>query len=401
MTCIINRINLKNLLLSVFGTIALSNATWAADTENPPEMKDVNIKEITQTWEKKIPYLKKPYRSAAPISLMDGIEVGKLGESGEDKNLILTFVKEVFNEPAAKERRDKCDSLLISYKGKLIFESYGRRGRVNVPHSQYGLTQIYTALALGRVIQLGYLKMTDLKSPCVKYLPQLDLKKLSKGVDSITIEEALTNHSGIRFDKRKKSNLRGQAFEGQARMQAYLECVRPIDPSSKEFHFQGFEAALIMQIIESIVPGSAEDFIQAEVLNKLGISKYVWEREPSGIPKSANGCSFRSRDMLKFGLLFTNQGKWQGEQLISQEFIQNALSPLAKAYGPYNYSYFIWQRGLSKDGKKANNIQLRGGKTSQLINIFPEHELIIVTTSHGNLQMIKDNTLRILPAFVK
>ena len=167
-------------------------------------------------------------------------------------------------------------------------------------------------------------------------------------------------------------------------MQAYLECIQPISPDSKKFAYQGFDAALIMQIIEVVVPGSAEDFIQKEVLGKLGITEYLWEREKSDLPRSSGATWFRSRDMLKIGMVFASHGKWNGKQLFSQEFMQKATSPLVKAYGPYRFGYFNWQRTIGKGDDNYMNIQLRGGKSGQLINIFPKQELIIVTTSHGN-----------------
>ena len=226
------KLNTKHIIL-LFALIILSSLSLIAENKKKlPQFADLNLKYLTVTWEKKLPYLASPYFSAAPQSLNDGIPVGQLIQPGIDHQKIINFAEEVFKEPA-KNRKDKSDSLLICYKGKLVFESYGRKGRVNLPHSQSSITTVYTALALARVIELGYLTVNDLKSPCVKYLTQLDLKKLPKGVESITIEEALTNHSGIRFIKPKKAKVRDKVYLGQKRIQAYLECIQPISPDSK------------------------------------------------------------------------------------------------------------------------------------------------------------------------
>ena len=74
------------------------------------------------------------------------------------------------NDPVKGKSTGTIDSLLIWSRGKLLFESYYRRSRANYPHYQMSITKSYTALALGRAIQLGYLKMEDLDKPAIGFL---------------------------------------------------------------------------------------------------------------------------------------------------------------------------------------------------------------------------------------
>jgi CubicO group peptidase (beta-lactamase class C family) len=95
------------------------------------------------------------------------------------------------------------DSLLISYYGKLVFESYYRRGRANFPHYQMSIAKLYTALAIGRAMQMGLLKMEDLDKPVIGFLKELNTTKLVAGADSITLSQAMQMSSGIRLADEK------------------------------------------------------------------------------------------------------------------------------------------------------------------------------------------------------
>ena len=364
-----------------------------------PEVTDLNAKDVSMEWEKRIPYLDEAYISTAPRDMGDDIPVGTLGHDGGDKEMILAFAREVAGD-TNPERKDKTDSLLISHKGKLIFESYFRRGRRNLPHFQMSITKSYTAFALGRAIQLGYLTMDDLDKPVVDFLKELDRGRLVEGADKVTLAEALNMHSGVKLVREKiiKYKEHPELLEGQKQIQAYLEDSNPIPPAPQTFGYKAADPAMIMQVLEVVVPGSAEDFIREELMGKMGITEYAWQDDTSGLPKSAAGSSFRSRDMLKFGMLIRDKGKWKGEQLIPQAFMERAVSPISVGWGINYYGYFCWHRTLKHDGENYPCIELRGAH-GQFVFVFPKQDLIVVATAHGVMTMLKEIPERIIPAF--
>jgi CubicO group peptidase (beta-lactamase class C family) len=82
-----------------------------------------------------------------------------------------------------------------------------------------------------------------------------------------------------------------------------------------------------MQVLNAVAPGGAEEFIKNELIGRMSITQYHWEPAISGLPKSAAGSAFLSRDMVKFGQLILNQGKWQGQQLIPEAYLARATTP--------------------------------------------------------------------------
>ena len=188
-------------------------------------------------------------------------------------------------------------------------------------------------------------------------------------------------------------------MKGQRQAQMILNSASRV---KGEFKYQGTDPMLVMQVVEAVVPGTAEDFIEKEVLGRLGISNYAWQPDLSGLPKAAAGSSLRSRDMLKLGLLVADRGKWNGEQLWPEAFIDKAVSPIYANKAGHTYGYFWWGNELEIDGRKHRCISARGAG-GQFIFILPTLDLIVVVTSHNKdkamrypFDFLKDD---VLPAF--
>ena len=314
----------------------------------------------------------------------DQLKVGKLGIDGGKEELVLKYVREL-----AKKSKDlksgKTDSLLVAYKNKLLVESYFRRGRRNYPHYQMSITKSYTAYALGRAIQMGYLTMEDLHKPVVSFLDQIKSDQLAKGAEQITLHQAMQMSSGIRLPKKKIGEIvrKPDLLKGQGQARAYLQFTNPISNQLPQpFKYQSADTVLTMQVLESVVPGSAEDFIRNQLLKPMGIINYGWQEDLSGFPKSAAGSSVLSRDMIKMGLLTLNQGIWHEKQHLPKEFIKQATSPLVQTSPTNSYGYFWWSQVRKVGEKKYPCIQGRGAG-GQFIFVFPTIDLVAAVTAHN------------------
>ena len=127
-------------------------------------------------------------------------------------------------------------------------------------------------------------------------------------------------------------------------------------------------------VVNAVAPQGAEAFIQAELLGRLGITQYHWEHAISGLPKSAAGSSILSRDMVKFGQLILNKGRWQGEQLIPEAYLARALTP---SRINEHYGFFWWVDDFVVGTKTYHSFQGRGAG-GQFIFMFPELDLVVV-----------------------
>lgn len=317
-----------------------------------------------------------------------------------------------FAQQLAKGKYGKIDSLLISHKDKLVFESYYLRGRLDLPHMQASTTKSYLSLAIGRAIQMGYLTMADLDKPLVSFLKNLDLTKVVDGAETITLHKAMTMQSGIRIarEQQKQFNTAPEKLKGQGQIQTYLENTSPVTAQSQVFHYQGADPQMVMQVLEAVVPGTAKDFIQKELLDKLGISNYTWHEDTSGLPMGPSGSSMTSRNMLKWGTLVMSNGKWHGEQLISKAFINKATNKIvslgeddifftSEEVTKPGYGYYFWLADM-KVGNKTYQTKSAQGGGGQYIILVEELDLIVVFTAHERDDKTMQITAKgVLPAF--
>jgi len=403
--------NKTGLLLIIFLFLTRIGFTQQGE-DHAPEATAAEVEAFTGGSEgpfRDIPILEKAFINASPTDRKDGILVGELGVDGGNKAMILKLAQEI-----ADDKHGTFDSFLIAYKGKLLFESYYSRGRINLAHPQASATKTYTGLALGRAIQLGYLTMADLDKPLISFLKDLDPTKFVEGVEKITLHKALTNSSGIRINKEQKEEIEKNpaALKGQGQVQVLLEQSTPITEASQTFKYGG-GPRLIMQVIEAVVPGTAKDFIKNELLDKMGITNYGWQTAVTGLPEAGWRTSMTSRAMVKFGTLAMNKGKWNGEQLIPEDFIANATSRIVhvgdddvfgggKDVSNQGYGYFWWSADLKVGDKSYFTTSAQGGGPQYII-LIEELDLMVVVTAHNNndndfLQMTAES---ILPAFIQ
>jgi len=348
-----------------------------------------------------MPMLKTAYIDSSPADRKDGIAVGELGVDGGNKENIIKLAQEI-----ADAKHGDYDSLLIAQKGKLLFESYFNRARINLPHMQSSATKTYTSLALGRAIQMGYLTMADLDKPLVNFLKDLDPAKFVDGAEKITLHLALTMSSGLHINDelRKELNKKPLLLKGQGQVQRYLEHSAAITTDSQRFLYGGGQPNLVMQVIEAVVPGTAKDFIKKELLDKMGITNYRWRTSVSGLPEAGWRVSMTSRAMVKWGTLVINNGKWQGEQLIPADYLAKATSNLTKAtadWHPQNffYGYFCYQTNITV-GDKSYDANLAWGGGGQRIITVAELDLIVVLTGVDREDTIMTQVSNsIIPAF--
>ena len=337
--------------------------------------------------------LSEAFIDTSPSPRADGISVGTLTIDNERKADVVQLAREIGDNV-----HGKYDSLLIAHNDTLLFESYFLRGRVNLPHGQASATKSYTALAVGRAIQLGYLSMDDLNKPVLNFLKDVDTANLAEGVERITLASAMSMSSGIRIDDDVMRAIRRtpELLKGQRLVQAYLERSKPITDASQKFYYQGADPYLTMQVLEAVVPGTAKDFIQTQLVEKLGLRHFAWV---DGLD-----ASMTSRDMLKWGALVLHKGKWKGKQLIPENFIKVATSALAQPvedeYAAYSYGYFFWVVPMKVNGRTYIG-KLAWGGGGQYVMVFDELDLVVVVTARARDDKAIDLTAsRILPAFV-
>jgi len=280
-------------------------------------------------------------------------------------------------------------SVVIAHKGKIVFENYYNDSHADTKHNTRSATKTITGTLIGCLIQDGSLNSVNEKAS--KYSNVKNHLNPDKRKDEITIEDLLTMSSILECDDWDQ-NSRGQEekmyiiedwvkFYWDLPIKGFPEWkTKPIDSKyGRSFSYCTAGVVVLGDVIDSL-KGSLENYAEKALFSKLGITDYHWQMTPKGIPMTGGGLGLRSRDLLKFGQLYLNDGQWNGNQLISPAFIQNSTKPQVEVgmFG-YEYGYLWWLSEFGQDQKeKAYFMSGTGGNK---IVVIPALELVVVLTS--------------------
>jgi CubicO group peptidase (beta-lactamase class C family) len=124
-----------------------------------------------------------------------------------------------------------------------------------------------------------------------------------------------------------------------------------------------------------------DQYAEQVLFRPLHISQYEWIKDASGIPIAASGLRLRPRDLLKFGQLYLDKGKWHGAQIIPESWVEESLTPHITVEGEMKYGYQWW---LVTDSKAPNQTIVSGeahGNGGQRIWVIPSANLVAVVTA--------------------
>ncbi len=354
--------------------LLLSGLSAFAELPRLPEGLDPKLQ--NNKAQEKLPNLAEAYVSISPKDLGDGLKVGTLNQPGAEE-----AVKALI-EDDKEVKYSNLDSLLIWKDGELIFEMYNRKGRVDAPHYMMSVTKTLTSVTLARAIQLDFLKMDDLDKPVLHFMPKIDKSKVKPGVDTITLREVLFMKSGLRFENRSATST--SAFKGQDYFQHLFENTAPVTPESKEYKYTGTDPSIIMMAIDIRAKkkgfSGVQEFIKTELAEKFGVS-YCWPDQECGIPKCGAGSNFTSRSLVKFATSIVQGGKYNGEQLLSADYIKLVMAPKEEE----GYYYYFHNRTKSVADKKVKFISGIGAG-GQYMATFPEQNVIAVATATNKMK---------------
>src|SRR6185503_5093032 len=119
-------------------------------------------------------------------------------------------------------------------------------------------------------------------------------------------------------------------------------------------------------------------YADKNLFNPMGIKNYKWRFKPDTSSISTfNQMYLRPRDILKLAIMYQDNGKWQGQQIVSGEWVRKTFEKDDVEFG------YLWRHKYFDVNGKRYNSYLATGNGGQKINIWPELNMITVFTG-GN-----------------
>lgn len=201
-----------------------------------------------------------------------------------------------------------------------------RTGLGDVPLPLASATKGVAAVAVGRAVTLGYFDVDDTLGT---FFPQADPQH-----GALTIRQVPNQTTGLRFSW--PSDGAGLVTDQVAQT---LNAPTDFAPGST-FQYAQNALSVLPAIIEITTGTDFLDFVQREVMGPIGISRqnWVWLRDRSGNAAVGGGLAMRPSDLARIGQLLLDDGRWDGRELVSVDFIRQGATgtPANEGYG------FLW-----------------------------------------------------------
>lgn len=279
-------------------------------------------------------------------------------------------------------------SVLVSKNGKLIYEKYFDGYQAEIPHDMRSASKSISSAIVGIAKDQGLFE--NVNQSIFDFLPKTDPQFKDSLKVKIDIQSLLTMSSGLdAIDYGIGANSKSPATEDNyQRTNNWTETIlnsQIIHPPNTHANYGSANPYLLGIALDSMVVEPLELFMDKNLFQKLGITNYLIQTDLKGKPYFGGGMYLTPKDMLKFGELYLNQGKWKNEQIISKTWLESSIKNyrvLENTVDKNGYGYFWWHHSYSVNGKNILTIEARGAG-GQYIFIVPTLETVVVITS-GN-----------------
>lgn len=306
------------------------------------------------------PEIKLEFDTYIPESLNDGWEISTALEEDLDPDKIDRVYKDLFSEDLYPTAR----SLLIVRNNKLIAEAYckDKEDRENF-HALQSATKSITSMVMGIAIDNGL--VDSLNIPVFDFIPEYFDDNPHKRF--ITLYHALTMQTGLSFVNSDHTN---KLFNYQGSSIEYvLGKELRFEPGSS-FYYNDGDPQLISAVIQKVAGKTMANYADENLFIPLGINNYYWEKHSDGVTFGAVALWLIPRDMAKIGQLMVQNGIWNNEQIISEEWIEQSI----QIHANNNYGYYWWNY-------KGGKIFSAEGRGEQIIYINQENNIVVVLTT--------------------
>lgn len=285
-------------------------------------------------------------------------------------------------------------SLLVQRRGALVYERYfsgedeawGRRlGCVSFSpknkHDVRSITKSVTSLLTGIAIDRRMIGSID--EPAFKFLPAYaDLCTPERS--GLLVRHLLTMSAGFEWNQdvpySDPINSEARMIRAQDPLRFALEAPT-VDKPGEAWSFSGGTAEILGAVVQNATAQPLDRFAREYLFEPLGIMDFEWIKYPkSGIPAASSGLRLRPRDMAKLGQLVLQRGRWNGQQIVTEQWIDASIRP---QIGVSNYALFYgyhWWLGRSLIRNREIQWAAGIGLGGQRIYIVPALELVMVTT---------------------
>jgi len=290
---------------------------------------------------------------------------------GITSSAILNFVNTV------EQQIDALHSFMLLRHGQVVAEGWWAPYPPQELHMLFSLSKSFTATAVGLAVAEGHLAVAD---KVISFFPDDLPTEVSDNLAAMQVHHLLSMATGHTEDTTRYLHM---AEDGNW-VKAFL--ARPVErePGS-HFLYNTGATYMLSAIVQKLTGQTLLAYLRPRLFDPLGIGEATWESCPRGINTGGYGLKVTTEDIARFGQLYLQAGKWQGQQLVSADWVAMAT---AKQVSNGSDPQSDWAQGYGYQFWRCRHGAYRGdGAFGQYCIVMPEQDAVLAITSGlGNMQ---------------
>lgn len=309
-------------------------------------------------------------------SLLQGQGTGPLPRSTPEAQGVSSEALHMFVESLGTDI-EGLHSIMVVLHGHVVAEGWWAPYSAEHNHVLYSLSKSFTSTAVGLAVAEGKLSIDHQVGG---FFPDAMPTEASNNLKSMRVRDLLTMTTGHQDEP--------SAAPDVVSPESFLAQEVPHLPGT---HFKYNTAATFMQsaIVQKVTGQTVLDYLKPRLFEPLGISKPAWDTNFQGISLGGYGLRVKTEDIAKFGQLYLQKGKWNGQQLIPAIWVEQATSKqVSNGSNPVS----DWNQGYGFQFWRCRHDAYRGdGAFGQYCIVMPElNAVIAITSGVSNMQAVLD-----------
>jgi len=328
-----------------------------------------------------------------PAQQTDGLKTCDLQDQNINRTLLDSLTYSIM-----REKFPNIHSLLIARNNFLLYEEYFYGWKAADLWLIQSVTKSFTSALTGIALSRGEIKNLD--EPICSYLTKYKDKVCNAQNKDITIRQLLTMRTGLEwneleFDYYDKRNSAYQCAETPDPFDC-LFSHRRINTEGTVFAYNSLNHSMMNMILRKSTGLRNPKELTQRLLQPLGIEKVNPGGEGFGV---IGDISITPRDMLKFGLLYLNDGQWNGQQVVPTTWVKESTAAKIQIGPGEGYGYFWWIKQFMVNGKPVNCFYA-WGYAGQYIFVVPDRQLVVAMTATNWIMDEKKYAFDMMQEFV-
>jgi CubicO group peptidase (beta-lactamase class C family) len=283
----------------------------------------------------------------------------------------------ILADVVAALRRDDpgLHGIAVGRRGSLILDAAFYPYDGVTPHQLSSVTKVLTTMLLGIAVDRGLVALDD---PVLSFFPEvaeangdprrgritlLDLAAMTTGQDCTSADEERTLH---------------EMTTSEDWVRFALDLPMATEPGDL-FRYCSPATHLLSAVLAKAAGVPTLDFARQFVFEPLGISSVWWSADPQGIHHGFGDLYLLPHDVVKLGQLWANGGTWNGRRIVSETWVQEAITARSPTGGPDDYGLGWW---VPRTASGAGSY-VALGHGGQMLLVRPDLELVLAVVGSG------------------